>query len=70
MGNRKDHGHMCKGEALLSIRSVYLIVCKGDAEGRLLLQAEMSGMHLFSQTNTKGGGRCNAQRMIHAKAGG
>lgn len=48
---------MCKGEALLSIRSVYLIVYKGEAEGRLLLlQAEVPGMHLFSQADTEGGG--------------
>lgn len=61
---------MCKGEALLNIRSVYLIVCKGEVEGRLLLQAAVSGMHLLSQANTEGGEeRCNAQRMIHAKAG-
>lgn len=71
VGKRKDQGHMCKG-ALLSIRSVYLIVCKGEADGRLLLlQAEVSGMHLFSQADTEGGGeRCRAQRMIRAKAGG
>lgn len=72
VGNRKDCGHMCKGEAPLGICSMYLTVCKGKAEGRLLLQAEMSGMHLLSQTNDEGGGggRCNAQRIIYAKAGG
>lgn len=71
VGTRKDHGHVCKRETLLGIRSMYLILWKGEAEARQLLQAEMSGLRLFSQTNTGGGGGgCRAQRMIHAKAGG